>query len=90
MGTLTKRQREAKKRQLPDYIPTEDERTWYSYCVRNNIRISPMGHDSVGSWKIGISTPEDYRKVYYAPHVYTSDTIWIEFYKYCKYYYDKR
>ena len=90
MGMMTKRQKEQKKRQLPDYIPTKDERKYYQYCVRNNIRISPIGTDVIGKWKIGISTEDNYRKIYHAPHIYDRDTIWIEFYKFCKYYYDKR
>ena len=88
---ITKREREKKKRQLPDYIPSEDERTWFAYCIRNDIRISPYGiSDQIGKWKIGISTPEDHRKVYYAPHIYDKDTIWPSVYNYMKYYYEKR
>ena len=90
---LTKREREKKKRQLPDnYIPTEEQHNHYMYCLRNNIRISPMGTEdnAVGKWRIGISTPDDYRKVYFAPHIYDKDTIWPSFYNYCKYYYEKQ
>ena len=90
MAGLTKRQKEAKKRQLPDYIPNEEEFKYYRYCVSNNIRISPMGTDQIGKWHIGISTPDSHRKVYNAPHIYDKDTIWIEYYKFCKYYYDQR
>jgi hypothetical protein len=28
---------------LPDYLPSKEENDAYIYCVRNNIRISPLG-----------------------------------------------
>ena len=90
MGGLTKWQKKKKERQLPEYIPTKEEYGYYQYCVRHDIRISPIGTDVVGKWKIGISDGDNYRKIYYAPHVYDRDTIWISFYEFCKYYYDRR
>ena len=82
--------KEKKKRQLPDYIANPEEFKWYKFCLDNEIRISPIGiNDRVGAWKIGISTADDFRKVYYAPHIYDRDTIWPSFYNYCKFYYDK-
>ena len=40
----------------PDYIPSVDETKWYSYCVKNNIRVSyfPVQYEK-GKWKITIN-----------------------------------
>ena len=82
--------KEKQKRLLPDYNASEEETKWYHYCVRNNIRISPIGIDGIGKWYIGISDPSDYKKVYNSRFIYDRDTIWPEFYKMCKYYYEKQ
>ena len=91
MGSLTKRQKAAKARQLPDYIPTDDEFRAYQYCVRRDIRISPIGIlGEAGKWYIGVSTPDSYKKVYNSPHIYDRDTVWHGFYEMCNYYYKKK
>ena len=74
---MTKRQKEAKKRQLPDYIFNDEEFKAYRYCVLNDIRISPIGTDVIGKWKIGISTEDNYRRIYHAPHIYDLSLIHI-------------
>ena len=85
----------AKKKQnwMPQYIPTQEENEAYIYCVRNNIRISPIGIQGViGKWKIGINVGpyKKGEKINLAPHIYDKDTIWPSYYEMCKYYYDKR
>lgn len=85
----------AKKKQnwMPQYIPTQKENKAYLYCVRNNIRISPIGIQGViGKWKIGINIGpyKKGEKTNLAPHIYDKDTIWPSYYEMCKYYYDKR
>ena len=89
---MTRAQREKAKaaRQLPWYVPSKDELKWYRYCVRNAIRISPIGTDKPGEWYIGISDPSNYKKVYNSKHKYDKDTLWISYYEMCKYYYDKQ
>ena len=85
----------AKKKEnwMPQYIPTQKENEAYIYCVRNNIRISPIGIQGViGKWKIGINVGpyKKGEKINLAPHIYDKDTIWPSYYEMCKYYYDKR
>jgi hypothetical protein len=78
---------------LPDYLPSKEENDAYIYCVRNNIRISPIGiNGELGKWKIGINVGPYVRgeKISIAPHIYDKDTIWPSYYEMCKYYYDKR
>ena len=91
MGSLTKRQKEQIKYRVPQYYPSDDEQKWYMYCIENDIRISPIGiSQTPGKWYIGISAQSDYRKVYKSKHIYDKDTLWIEFFNMCKFYYDKR
>ena len=85
----------AKKKEnwMPQYIPTQEENEAYLYCVRNNIRISPIGiHGVIGKWKIGINIGpyKKGEKISLSPHIYDKDTIWPTYYQMCKYYYDKR
>lgn len=84
----------AKKKEnwMPQYIASDEERKAYIYCVRNNIRISPLGiKNEIGKWKIGINIGPYVKgeKPNISPHIYDKDTIWVEYYKFCKYYYDK-
>ena len=40
---------------MPQYLPNEEERAAYNYCVRNNIRISPIGiAEDSQKWKVEI------------------------------------
>ena len=40
---------------MPDYLANNEEKEAYRYCVRNNIRISPIGmKEDNQSWKIEI------------------------------------
>ncbi len=90
MAGVPKWKKEQEKGRLPtDYSPSNEEQKAYEYCLDNDIRISPWYH-SQGKWYIGISTPEDYKKVYKSKHVYDKDTIWFSFYDMCKFYYNKR
>lgn len=85
---MTKRQKQAAARRLPDYIPNDKERDYYYHCVKADIRISPIGTDDIGKWYIGISSPGNHKKVYKSKFIYDKDTIWVAFYEMCKYYYD--
>jgi hypothetical protein len=81
-----------KKKTLPDYFFTEQERKWRDYCIRNDIRISPVGvKDEDQKWRIGINIGpyKKYEKVNISPNIYDVHTIWPEYLKVCKYYYDK-
>ena len=41
---------------MPSYTTTVEEEKWHSYCMDNNIRISPIGiFKEPGQWKIGIN-----------------------------------
>ena len=88
MKSLYKRK---KKNYLPSYIPTPEEQEWKLFCTRNNIRISPWGTPQDGKWKICINIGPYKRgeKCNFAPHIYDKETLWPEYYKFCKYYYDK-
>jgi hypothetical protein len=77
---------------MPIYLPTENEMKWRDFCVKENIRISPLGiKDEKKKWRIGIALGpyKKGEKMHIAPSVYDEDTIWIEYYRMCKYYYDK-
>ena len=91
MAGVPKWKKEAQKRLLPELLNvSEENRKAYEYCVRNNIRISPIGVvDKIGYWRIGISTPDNFKKVYESPELCDKYSVWEIFYKYCKYYYEK-
>ena len=91
MGSLTKRQKEQQKYRLPECSITEEQQKCYDYCVKNNIIISPIGiQNTPGKWYVGISTPDNYKKVYKSKHIYDKDQIWDAMFEMCKYYYDKQ
>lgn len=76
---------------MPKYVPSDEERSWYEFCVNNNIIISPVAAEqgtNPKEWRIGISI-NDHKKVNKTPTIYTEDNIWKEYYLMCKYYYDK-
>lgn len=81
-----------KAKPMPPYIASDKELEWWKYCVRNNIRIAPQGilTDS-DHWYISISLGpyEKGEKPNLSPFKYCRKTIWVEYYKMCKYYYDK-
>lgn len=90
MGSGLKRKK--KNESMPIYLPNEEEIKWRNFCVENNIRISPLGiNGEKKKWKIGISLGlyKKGEKMHIAPSVYDADTIWIEYYRMCKFYYDK-
>tara|TARA_B100001287_G_scaffold147287_1_gene124002 strand:- start:3729 stop:4010 length:282 start_codon:yes stop_codon:yes gene_type:complete len=81
-----------KKRWMPNYYPTPEEYEASIFCIRNNFRISPLGiHNEPDKWRIGINIGpyKKGEKPSIAPHIYDKNTIWPEYYKFCKYYYDK-
>jgi len=88
MKSLYKRR---KKNYLPQYIATPEENEWKLFCTRNDIRISPWATPTDGEWKICINIGPYKRgeKCNFAPHIYDKHTLWPEYYKFCKYYYDK-
>ena len=68
------------------YHQTDDEEKAYRWCIKNNIKISPLCYTYGRSWKIDIiingksfKSPESYPKIEY----------WKKMYEYYKYYYDK-
>jgi hypothetical protein len=81
-----------KAKPMPPYIASDIELEWWKYCVRNNIRIAPQGilTDS-DHWYISISLGPYTKgeKPNLSPFKYCRKTIWVEYYKMCKYYYDK-
>ena len=77
---------------MPIYLPNEEEISWRDFCIENNIRISPLGiHGEKKKWKIGISlgSYKKGEKMHIAPSIYDTNTIWVEYYRMCKFYYDK-
>lgn len=77
---------------MPDYLPNDEERAAYSWCIKNNIRIftALQNYADNNLWKIGISMGPEYKKHHLSPSTYTDDIVMIEFYRMCKYYYNKR
>ena len=91
MGVSTKRQKEQAKYKLPEYNTSEDQQKYYEYCIKNNIIISPIGiQNTTSKWYIGISTPDNYKKVYKSKHIYDKDQVLDAMFEMCKYYYDKQ
>lgn len=77
---------------MPDYLASDEERKWYNFCVKNDIRISPYGiQDDNDRWHIAINIGpyKKYEKPHLSPSKYCRKTIWPEYYKMCKYYYEK-
>tara|TARA_Y100001937_G_C6974866_1_gene265042 strand:- start:197 stop:478 length:282 start_codon:yes stop_codon:yes gene_type:complete len=77
---------------MPSYMPSEEERSWHLFCVRNNIRISPFGiMNNNDNWRIAINLGPYKRgeKPNLSPETYNRKTIWPKYYEMCKYYYDK-
>jgi len=77
---------------MPYYHATDDEAKARDWCIKNNIRISPIGiHKEPNKWKISINIGpyKKNEKPNIAPHIYDKDTIWVEYFNFCKYYYDK-
>jgi len=77
---------------MPNYDPSDEEVKARNFCIENNYRISPLGiKDEKEKWRIGINIGpyKKGEKPNIAPSVYDKDTIWPEYYKFCKYYYDK-
>ena len=75
------------------YNPTELEQLAYEYCVINNIIVSPYPAESgmmPQHWFVGISTPDDYKKIYKSKFKYDNHQIWPAMYEMCVYYYNKR
>ena len=74
------------------YEPSEVELRAYHFCVDNNIRISPVpetdGPRPV-KWHIGISTPDNHRKIYKSKYKYDNHQVWQAHYEMCLYYYKK-
>ena len=81
-----------KNYRMPDYLPSPDEMKWRNYCIRNNIRISPVGiKEDNQKWRISICLGpyKKWERANVSPSVYDKHTIWPEYYRMCKYYYDK-
>ena len=77
---------------MPTYTANDEEWEAYKYSVRNNIRISPYGIQNDNEhWHIAISLGpyKKWEKPHLSPSKYCRKTIWVEYYKMCKYYYDK-
>ena len=78
----------------PDYIPSVDETKWYSYCVKNNIRISYKPETTGSSPKcwyitIIIGPYKKGEKVNVSPDCYKAGECHEQMYKTCEYYYEK-
>ena len=56
MGSGLKSRKKRDNYSLPHYLASEEELTWRDYCVRNDIRISPMGiYKDPNNWHIAVS-----------------------------------
>ena len=92
MGSGTKNKKQKKGYGvMPDYLPTDDQRKHYAWCINNNIRIftALQNYADNNLWKIGISIGPEYKKHHLSPSTYTDDNVMIEMYKMCEYYYKK-
>ena len=97
MGVVKKSKEQIKYEQthglgVYDYTPTDHERASYDYCINNDIRISPVASESgprPRKWFVGVSTPDNFKKVYKSRFEYNNEQIWPEVFKACQFYYDK-
>lgn len=77
---------------MPNYTPSKEDMEASIFCIRNNIRISPMGiYGEKDKWKISINIGpyKKGEKQNISPHIYDKHTIWPEYYRMCKYYFIK-
>ena len=77
------------------YVPHKDYNKWDTYCIHNNIRVSPAPTQSglyPEEWRVEIRLGPYKRgeKAYLTPNVYTVDNIFQEIERIKKYYYDKK
>ena len=79
--------RKKKNYTMGDYLPNEEERNAYMYCMSNNIRISPGRVMGQNKWTIDIFAKGKWNK---SPDSYGPTEVWEVFYNYCKYYHEKR
>lgn len=92
MGSGLKSRKKKQNYTLPHYLASEDELKWRDYCIKNDIRISPMGiYKDPNNWHIEVRLGPYTKgeKGYVSPNVYDRKSIWKEYYLMCKYYYDK-
>jgi hypothetical protein len=78
---------------MPEHNPSEEDMKASVWCIKNDIRISPMGiNGEQNKWRICINVGPYVKgeKQNISPHIYDKDTIWIEYFNFCKYYYNKR
>ena len=68
------------------YHQTDDEEKAYRWCIKNNIKISPVCYTYGKSWKIDIIING---KSFKSPEAYSAVVCWEKMYEYYKYYYDK-
>ena len=90
-GLVGKKKKDAYK--MPLYTASDEQMQWQQYCIDSDIRISPYGiNNEPGKWKIAIALGpyKKGEKIYYAPHIYDKNTIWLEYYNMCKYYYENQ
>ena len=81
-----------RQKPMPSYTRSDEEFEWWSFCEKNNIRISPYGiQNDPDHWRIAVNVGPYKRgeKPNLSPSKYCRQTIWQEYYKMCKYYYDK-
>tara|TARA_B000000557_G_C20812563_1_gene461025 strand:- start:2927 stop:3202 length:276 start_codon:yes stop_codon:yes gene_type:complete len=82
-----------KSNKLPHYSPSNEENDAYLYCVRNNIRICTIPvKNEIGLWYIGVNIGPYVKgeKINLSPQTYDKYNVYQNYYKFCKYYYDKR
>jgi hypothetical protein len=71
---------------MGEYRPSKEQSDAYIWCVRNNIKIYPVGIPGGGAWFIEI---ENNNKKNRTPNMFIKTQIWEKLFEYCKYYYDK-
>ena len=97
MGNIKKSREQIKYEQVHGlgvypYDITDHDKKAYDYCIENNIIISPVAAETGPrplKWHVGISTPDNFKKVYKSRFQYDNSQIWPEVFNNMKYYYDK-
>ena len=71
-----------------DWMMSDEQKVWYEWGIKQGIIISPIPKEP-GKWYVGVSTPDNYKKIYKSRFEYDWLQIWDACMESYKYYYDK-
>ena len=72
------------------WMISDEQQVWYSWGIKQGIIISPVPAKDPGKWHVGVSTPDNFRKIYKSRFEYDWLQIWDAVMESYKYYYEKQ